>query len=72
VVVSLLRGFGHEMRTMYVFGQRMRKYSTPHLRRCNLSASQQVSEFTERDQEPTRIPKNCTVCPESDGLVSNN
>ena len=69
--MSLLRGFGHEMRTMYVFGQRMRKYSTPHLRRRNLSASQQIIEFIERDQELTRISKNCTVCPESDGLARN-
>jgi len=33
VVVSLLRGFGHEMLTSYAFGQRMLACSAHHLRR---------------------------------------
>ncbi len=40
--MGLLRGFRHEMRTTYVFGQRIRKCSRQHLRRRDTSTSPRI------------------------------
>lgn len=65
VLVSRLRGFGHEMLTSYAFGQRMLTCSAHHSRRRDFSTSPPIVELPECDHELARILGNCTVCPAS-------
>src|ERR1700692_2598460 len=71
VVVSLLRGFGHEMRTRYAFGQRMRTCVAHQSRLSDFWCACQLAELPECDQELTRNPGNCAICPEIEGLARN-